>query len=56
MLGKHSDLLYADPPYNSREYLPNYHVLETILLKMQLLEMGRVIKYLLLSILMGISD
>lgn len=25
-----ADLLYADPPYNSREYLPNYHVLETI--------------------------
>ena len=25
-----SDILYADPPYNSREYLPNYHVLETI--------------------------
>ena len=25
-----SDLLYADPPYNSREYLPNYHLLETI--------------------------
>lgn len=25
-----TDLLYADPPYNSREYLPNYHVLETI--------------------------
>ncbi|MCM1123945.1 MAG: DNA adenine methylase [Eubacterium sp.] len=24
------DLLYADPPYNSREYLPNYHILETI--------------------------
>lgn len=24
------DLLYADPPYNSRQYLPNYHVLETI--------------------------
>ena len=24
------DLLYADPPYNSREYLPNYHLLETI--------------------------
>ena len=22
--------LYADPPYNSREYLPNYHVMETI--------------------------
>lgn len=25
-----SDLMYADPPYNSREYLPNYHILETI--------------------------
>lgn len=24
------DLLYADPPYNSRDYLSNYHVLETI--------------------------
>ena len=24
------DLLYADPPYNSRQYLPNYHILETI--------------------------
>lgn len=24
------DLLYADPPYNTREYLPNYHILETI--------------------------
>ena len=24
------DFLYADPPYNSREYLPNYHILETI--------------------------
>lgn len=24
------DLLYADPPYNSRQYPPNYHVLETI--------------------------
>ena len=24
------DILYVDPPYNSREYLPNYHVLETI--------------------------
>lgn len=24
------DLLYADPPYNAREYLPNYHILETI--------------------------
>ena len=23
-------LLYADPPYNSREYLPNYHVMKTI--------------------------
>ena len=26
------DVLYADPPYNSRQYLPNYHVLETIAL------------------------
>lgn len=25
-----SDLVYLDPPYNSREYLPNYHILETI--------------------------
>lgn len=25
-----ADLMYADPPYNSREYLPNYHILETI--------------------------
>ena len=25
-----TSLLYADPPYNSREYLPNYHVMETI--------------------------
>jgi adenine-specific DNA-methyltransferase len=24
------DVLYIDPPYNSRQYLPNYHVLETI--------------------------
>lgn len=24
------DLLYADPPYNSRQYVPNYHILETI--------------------------
>ena len=30
MLGEQVDLLYADPPYNSREYLPNYHILETI--------------------------
>ena len=30
LLNKNCDLLYADPPYNSREYLPNYHVLETI--------------------------
>jgi len=30
VLSVESDLLYADPPYNSREYLPNYHVLETI--------------------------
>lgn len=25
-----ADLIYADPPYNSRQYLPNYHILETI--------------------------
>jgi len=24
------DILYIDPPYNSRQYLPNYHILETI--------------------------
>lgn len=24
------DILYLDPPYNGRQYLPNYHVLETI--------------------------
>ncbi len=30
ILGERYDLLYADPPYNSREYLPNYHILETI--------------------------
>lgn len=30
LLSKECDLMYADPPYNSREYLPNYHILETI--------------------------
>lgn len=30
ILQKKCDLMYADPPYNSREYLPNYHILETI--------------------------
>lgn len=30
MLSMECDMLYADPPYNSREYLPNYHILETI--------------------------
>ena len=30
LLSKRFDLMYADPPYNSREYLPNYHILETI--------------------------
>ncbi len=30
LLGREYDLLYADPPYNSREYLPNYHILETV--------------------------
>lgn len=24
------DVLYVDPPYNSRQYAPNYHILETI--------------------------
>lgn len=24
------DILYIDPPYNTRQYAPNYHVLETI--------------------------
>lgn len=24
------DILYIDPPYNSRQYVPNYHLLETI--------------------------
>lgn len=24
------DILYIDPPYNRRQYLPNYHLLETI--------------------------
>lgn len=26
------DILYLDPPYNERQYAPNYHVLETIAL------------------------
>lgn len=32
ILEKHisGDILYIDPPYNSRQYAPNYHVLETI--------------------------
>ena len=25
-----ADVAYLDPPYNARQYLPNYHVLETI--------------------------
>ena len=30
LLGRISgDILYVDPPYNGRQYLPNYHVLET---------------------------
>nr|CAI52507.1 DNA-methyltransferase [Geobacillus stearothermophilus] len=24
------DIIYIDPPYNSRQYMPNYHILETI--------------------------
>lgn len=27
---KKIDILYLDPPYNERQYAPNYHVLETI--------------------------
>lgn len=27
---KSGDIVYIDPPYNSRQYAPNYHVLETI--------------------------
>lgn len=30
LLKESCDVLYADPPYNSREYLPNYHILETV--------------------------
>lgn len=25
-----ADVLYLDPPYNTRQYLPNYHILETL--------------------------
>lgn len=25
-----TDILYLDPPYNERQYMPNYHLLETI--------------------------
>lgn len=25
-----ADVLYSDSPYNTREYLPNYHILETV--------------------------
>lgn len=28
--GEHFDLLYVDPPYNSRLYSSNYHLLETV--------------------------
>ena len=28
--GIDTDILYLDPPYNKRQYAPNYHVLETI--------------------------
>ena len=28
--GTHIDILYLDPPYNHRQYAPNYHLLETI--------------------------
>ncbi len=31
LLGKiESDIFYLDPPYNERQYAPNYHLLETI--------------------------
>lgn len=30
LLSQKVDLIYADPPYNAREYLPNYHILETV--------------------------
>lgn len=31
LLGQISgDVLYLDPPYNSRQYVPNYHLLETV--------------------------
>ena len=26
----HFDIVYLDPPYNQRQYAPNYHILETI--------------------------
>lgn len=26
----YGDILYIDPPYNQRQYLPNYHILETV--------------------------
>ncbi|MCM1004713.1 MAG: DNA adenine methylase [Prevotella sp.] len=25
-----TDIIYMDPPYNERQYLPNYHIIETI--------------------------
>ena len=25
-----ADIYYLDPPYNQRQYAPNYHILETI--------------------------
>ena len=30
LLNVEADLLYSDSPYNSREYLPNYHIMETV--------------------------
>lgn len=30
LLDVETDLYYLDPPYNARQYAPNYHVLETI--------------------------
>lgn len=30
LIQKNTDILYLDPPYNQRQYAPNYHILETI--------------------------
>jgi len=35
------DILYLDPPYNNRQYAPNYHILETIAKNDKPLIMGK---------------